>query len=397
MNGSWSSKKAEIPIDIVILMIAGLAMVIAGLLLFPIYAGRLPYYENGLHGLVIFIFALQMTVLAKTPFGDLSERTLPVLIFGILAAGVGIITCFIPDLLGSIPRIVLFLCFGPGGLFLLLRMFISKDKFRLWKNEGGILVKLAFNCALLYSLSIFISALLLKGDLVSGPAAASAVLLYGILVLSLCIVLYKVYTIYPEAMKKSAGKIRLSDERAVILITGVLMVLLGILLIPVTLGLLPFSGSAQLGLLVVIISLQMIAFGSTPLGSFDRTWPFVFLGLFFASMGVVSCIVPGIMLPYLTITIAFLNIVGGSIPLVRMLMSLSVEKKEGGRAPLPPILIRLAVTQVVINALSIVFGTSMLVRNLIPGPVIGIVLAADGIALLYLLVILSKIDRMAHG
>jgi hypothetical protein len=396
MSAGWYSKRADIPSDLVILLIAGLTMVIAGLLLFAVYSGKVPYYENGLYGLLIFIYALQITVLGKTPFGGISQRTLPVLMLGIIIACIGIVTCFVPYLLKSIPRAMLFMCFGPGGMILLLQMLFSKDKFPLWKKKGGILMKLAVNCAALYSLSIVISILLLDKDFIPESLTAFSVLLYGLLILSLTAVLYKVYALYPAAAKRPPGGISLSDERAVILITGIFMVLLGLLLIPVTFGLLPFSGSAQLGLLVVIMSIQMTAFGNTPLRSFTRTWPLVFLGLLFASMGIISCIVPGIMLPWLTLIIAFLNIGGGAIPLVKMLTSLfSGEQKK--TAQMPPVITKLLITQTTLNTLSIIFGTSMLIRNLIPGPVIGIVLTANGAVLLYLLSLLSKIDMLNEG
>ncbi len=396
MSAGWYSKRADIPSDLVILLIAGLTMVIAGLLLFAVYSGKVPYYENGLYGLLIFIYALQITVLGKTPFGGISQRTLPVLMLGIIIACIGIVTCFVPDLLKSIPRAMLFMCFGPGGMILLLQMLFSKDKFPLWKKKGGILMKLAVNCAALYSLSIVISILLLDKDFIPESLTAFSVLLYGLLILSLTAVLYKVYALYPAAAKRPPGGISLSDERVVILITGIFMVLLGLLLIPVTFGLLPFSGSAQLGLLVVIMSIQMTAFGNTPLRSFTRTWPLVFLGLLFASMGIISCIVPGIMLPWLTLIIAFLNIGGGAIPLVKMLTSLfSGEQKK--TAQMPPVITKLLITQTTLNTLSIIFGTSMLIRNLIPGPVIGIVLTANGAVLLYLLSLLSKIDMLNEG
>ena len=396
MSAGWYSKRADIPSDLVILLIAGLTMVIAGLLLFAVYSGKVPYYENGLYGLLIFIYALQITVLGKTPFGGISQRTLPVLMLGIIIACIGIVTCFVPDLLKSIPRAMLFMCFGPGGMILLLQMLFSKDKFPLWKKKGGILMKLAVNCAALYSLSIVISILLLDKDFIPESLTAFSVLLYGLLILSLTAVLYKVYALYPAAAKRPPGGISLSDERAVILITGIFMVLLGLLLIPVTFGLLPFSGSAQLGLLVVIMSIQMTAVGNTPLRSFTRTWPLVFLGLLFASMGIISCIVPGIMLPWLTLIIAFLNIGGGAIPLVKMLTSLfSGEQKK--TAQMPPVITKLLITQTTLNTLSIIFGTSMLIRNLIPGPVIGIVLTANGAVLLYLLSLLSKIDMLNEG
>ncbi|MGE4445827.1 MAG: hypothetical protein AB7C92_04150 [Synergistaceae bacterium] len=393
MFGGWSSKKADIPIDLVILMIAGLTMTIAGLLLFAVYAGTVPYYENGLYGLLIFIYALQITVLGKTPFGDVPQRPLPVLILGIFVACVGIITCFIPELLKGIPRFILFICFGPGGILLLLQMFFSKDKFPLWRKKGGILMTLAANCTAVYSLSVFISILLIDQNYISGGFISFSVLLYGVLIFTLTAVLFKIYALYPDAAERPSAGVQLSDDRAVILITGVFMVLLGILLIPVTIGLLPFSGSAQLGLLVVIMSIQMIAFGNTPLRSFTRTWPLVFLGLIFASMGIISCIVPGILVPCLTMIIALLNIGGGGIPLVKMIHSRS-GKKGRGSADVPSIIKRLFLTQSTLNILSIVFGVSMLIKNLIPGPVIGVVLTANGIVLLYLLSILAKIDEM---
>lgn len=393
MFGGWSSKKADIPIDLVILVIAGLTMVIAGLLLFASYAGKVSYYENGLFGLLIFIYALQITVLGKTPFGDVPQRPLSVLILGIFVACIGIITCFIPDLLKGIPRFILFICFGPGGILLLLQMFFSKDKFPLWRKKGGILMALAVNCTAVYSLSVFISILLIDKNYISGGLISFSVLLYGVLVFTLTAVLFKIYALYPDAAERPSAGVQLSDDRAVILITGVFMVLLGILLIPVTIGLLPFSGSAQLGLLVVIMSIQMIAFGNTPLRSFTRTWPLVFMGLIFASMGIISCIVPGILVPCLTLIIALLNIGGGVIPLVKMIHSRS-GKKGRGSADVPSIIKKLFLTQSTLNILSIVFGVSMLINNLIPGPVIGVVLTANGIVLLYLISILAKIDEM---
>ncbi|NLW61582.1 MAG: hypothetical protein GX056_04150 [Synergistaceae bacterium] len=377
-------------------MIAGLTMVIAGLLLFPVYLGLLPYYENGLYGLLIFIYALQITVLGKTPFGDVPQRPLSVLILGIFVACVGIITCFIPDLLKEIPRFLLFICFGPGGIILLLQMFFSKGKFPMWRKKGGILMTLALNCAAVYSLSIFISILLIDKNFISGGLVAFSVLLYGVLIFFLTAVLYKIYALYPDNTERQSGGVKLSDDRAVILITGVFMVVLGILLIPVTIGLLPFSGSAQLGLLVVIMSLQMVAFGNTPIRSFSRTWPLVWLGLFFGSLGIISCIIPWILVPTLTFIIALLNIGGGAIPFIKMLLSKQRDKGTD-RGFVPQVIKRLFLTQMLLNILSVVFGTSMLVKNLIPGPVIGIVLTANGSVLLYLLTLLFKIDEMKMG
>lgn len=393
MRDRWSSKKADIPIDLVILIIAGMTMVIAGLLLFAVYAGIVPYYENGLYGLLIFIYAMQITVLGKTPFGDVSNRSLPLLILGIMVACVGIITSFIPDLLKNIPKVILFICFGPGGLLLLLQLFLSKDKFPLWKKKGGIFAILAVNCAAIYSLSVFISLLLINKNFVTGRFTAFSVLLYGALIFSLSVVLFRIYALHPASTQRPYGETLLPDDRTVILITGVFMVLLGILLIPVSIGLLPFSGSAQLGLLIVIMSIQMVAFGNTPIRSFTRTWPVVSVGLFFASMGIVSCIIPNILVPCLTVIIALLNIGGGVIPLTKLVSS-RLRDKRAERTDVLPIITKLYLTQITLNVLSIIFGTSMLIKNLIPGLVIGVVLTANGVVLLYLLSILSEIDKI---
>ena len=50
--------RSDVPLEVVILLLAGIALLITGILLFPVYAGTLPYYENGLYGLLLFIFAL---------------------------------------------------------------------------------------------------------------------------------------------------------------------------------------------------------------------------------------------------------------------------------------------------------------------------------------------------
>jgi hypothetical protein len=59
-----------------------LVMLVAGTLLLPVSKGALPYYENGLYGLLLFIFALQMVTLGRTPFGDAPRSR------GLMAAGV---------------------------------------------------------------------------------------------------------------------------------------------------------------------------------------------------------------------------------------------------------------------------------------------------------------------
>lgn len=384
--------EADLPLEVVILLISGLMLLITGVLLFPVSAGALPYYENGLYGLLLVMFALQMITLGKTPFGDM-RRSLSLLAVGVVIAAVGIATCFIPDVLSRIPRMLLFLCFGPGGFLLLLQMCLAKDKLRTWLHYGGIFRHLILGCSAVYVLSMLIGLLIWKQRLLTTPLTAVIVLIFGAAIVYLACVLRKIYSAYPEAEKRGAGDVALSTDQAMILLMGIFMLLLGVLLIPVNLGLLPFSGSAQLGLLMVIFAVQMLATGSSPLGPFPRSRLMILFGLLFAALGVISCIIPEILVPLLTVLVGVLNILGGVITLWKICMPL-LKNAEASSGPAPPVLRKLFAAQLTMNLLTILFGTSMLVSRLIPGLVLGVILAANGCVLLYLLHILTVLAKM---
>jgi hypothetical protein len=231
----------------------------------------------------------------------------------------------------------------------------------------------------------------MKPDRVGTPQMASVAMLFGISLVYLACVLQKISRRYPFARLRSEADGGLSMDHAMLLLTGVFMLLLGLLLVPVCLGLLPFSASGQLGLLMVIFAIQMLATGSTPIGAFPRTWLMVLLGSVFAALGVISCIIPGILVMPLTFLVGVLNIAGGIIGIVRVV--LPVLKAGKSTAPAPTILRKINAALLVMNLLTILFGTTMLVSSLIPGLIVGGVLAANGCVLLYLLyqmVVLEK-------
>lgn len=392
---AWSEwailKEADLPLEVVILIIGGMAMLIAGILLFPVAVGTLPYYENGFYGLLLIIFALQMITLGKTPAGDM-PRSKPVLAAGVVIAAVGILTCFIP-IPAHLPRVLLFLSFGPGGFLLLLQMCFAGDKLRSWSRYGGIFRHLIFGCTAVYLLSMLIALLIWQRNLLTTPVTGVAVLVFGVAILYLAVVLRKVYRSYPEAEARPGGDVELSSDQALLLLTGVFMLLLGALLVPVGLGLIPFSGSAQLGLLMVIFAVQMLASGSTPIGPFPRSWLVVAFGLLFATLGIVSCLIPEILVPALTVLVGVLNILGGVIGLAKMRAS-RPGPAAGAREPVHPVLARLFAAQLTMNLLSIMFGTSMLIPGIVPAPIIGVILAGNGCVLLYLLSILIALDKI---
>lgn len=383
-------REAYLPLEVAILLIAGLAMVITGGLLLPVAAGVLPYYEGGLYGLLLVIFALQTVTLGKTPFGD-APRTTPVIAVGATLAAVGIITCFVPDLLGDIPRILLVVAFGLGGLTLLLRASLAPDRYRTWWRLGGVLRHLVVSSASVYVGSMVVALLLLRPGMLTVPATAVVVLAYGVAILYLAVVLRAVYGRYPEAGGGGSRDGGLSTEHAMILLMGIFMILLGATLVPVNFGALPFSGSAQLGLLMVFFAVQMLATGSTPIGVFPRTRPMVAAGLIFAAAGIVSAIIPDLLVVLLIVLVGVLNILGGVVTLSKQIAPLLKGAAEP-RVPTSPILARLFVVQIVMGLVSILFGASMLVSQLIPGLVLGVILAANGAVLLYELHLLRALE-----
>ena len=382
----------DLPLEVAVLLIAGMTMLITGGLLFPVASGVLPYYENGLYGLLLVIFALQIVTMGKTPFGDVRRSKL-LIAGGVGVAAIGIVTCFIPGIPGQIPRGLLVLCFGPGSFLLLIQMLLAKAKLQTWITNGRLFRHLIFSCSAVYVLSILIALLIWQQTLLTTPATAAGSLIYGASIVYLACVLRNIYGAYPAAEKPCKGEVDLSADQAVLMLMGIFMLLLGILLIPVNLGLFPFSGSAQLGLLMVIFAVQMLASGSTPIGPFPRSWLMVLFGLVFAAMGIVSCIIPEILVPFLTVFVGVLNVLGGIIPLAKTCIS-RLRKSADLHEPDLPVLTKLFATQVTLNLLSILFGSSMLVSQLIPGLVVGVILAANGVVLLYLVYILTILDGM---
>ena len=74
-----------------------------------------------------------------------------------------------------------------------------------------------------------------------------------------------------------------------------------------------------------------------------------------------------------------------------------LKKPAGPAKQAPPILTKLFTVQVTLNLLAMAFGTSMLIPNLVPGMLIGLILAANGGVLLYLLRILVVLDKMRRA
>jgi hypothetical protein len=180
---------------------------------------------------------------------------------------------------------------------------------------------------------------------------------------------------------------------AIVIPIGVLLVLLGLLLFPVNMGSLPFSPDGQLGLLLVIMAIQMLALGETPMGHYRRSRLLIAIGVAFAAAGSFSCIVPGVLTGIIQLLLALLNIAGGGILLAKQF--LPVLQGARGTAAVPaalhPLQRRLLATQTLLNCVSILFGISMLLPGLIPGMVTAGIVVVNGLLLFALVAILMKI------
>jgi hypothetical protein len=178
---------------------------------------------------------------------------------------------------------------------------------------------------------------------------------------------------------------------------GILLTFLGMLLFPVNLGLLPFSPDGQFGLLLTIMAIQMMALGDTPLGQYRRSWWMVILGIGFAGLGIVSCIVPGLLTGMIQILLGVLNLFGGAVLLVKQRF-LPVPHKDktpaAGPGTVPPVLRKLTNTQTGLNIVAIAFGLSMLVPGVLPGLAVAGILVVNGLLLFLLAYCLRRVNRL---
>lgn len=459
----------DLSLEIIVLLIFGLFMALVGLLLLPIQRGALPHAPDSTHGLFLVLLSLQAITLGKTPFGDFRRSWLLVA----LGAGVGVVGmvgCFIPGLPREPLRLLVGLVLTAGGLTLLLGLLVARDRARLWLRGPAPLRHLTLAAGLVYGFSLLAGLVTLFPGLPAQHHTAILLLAFGASFFYLAGSLREVRRRFPIPIPPSPSpapasapggldraegrsgwsqmRARLGEEAAlspapaILFLLAVLLGLLGILLFPVSRGLLPFSPDGQLGLMLVLMAIQMLALGDTPVGRFRRSGWLVAVGLGFAGAGIFACIVPGILTSSLQLLLGVLNLGGGLVLLTGQLWQRRRERekdkereregyketegerekdkdKEKEKAPvrqslaidpglaadpgspsrvptLPPPLARLAVTQTLLNLVGIGFGLSMLVPGMLPLPVIAGILILNGGLLTQLALILRQLDAITN-
>ncbi len=408
-------EESDLSLEVVVLLIFGVFWLLFGLLLFKIYTGDLPYNLDSTYGLFLVIVSFQMITMGKTPFGDL-RRSWALVVIGIGTAILGIVTCFIPGyftrFLQTLVGIVLF----AGGIALFMQLCISERKARMWIKIAGILRQLTIACALVYALTIISGLITLFPGLRADPRTAIVVMFYGMSFFYLSWCIWKVARTYgPEKPDDSATTIIRSSDRvdsqgrfslfreaslplspAILILSGFLNILLGLLLFPIGLGMLPFSPDGQLGLLLTIMAIQMMTLGDTPLGQYTRSWFMIIVGIVFAGLGAVSCIVPGMLTGMIQILLGLLTIMTGAAFFIRLFLEKLHVMRTSPEVPIavPPIVRRLARTQIVVSAMTIAFGVFMLLPGLVPGLVVAVILLIIGPLLFIMASLIQKVAIM---
>ena len=421
LSPTCGTEHADLSLEIIILLIFGLFMALFGLLLPGIQRGALPYAPDSTHGLFLVLLAFQAITLGKTPFGDFRRSWLLVAL-GTGAAVAGMMGCFIPGLLREPLRLLVGFLLTSGGLTLLLGLLISRDKARLWLRGPAPLRHLTLAAGLVYALTLVAGLVTLLPGLSPPPYTAILLLACGASFFYLAGCLREVRRRYPTRIPPRSAKApggteppgrapglsalltHLGEEAALSLapaflfLLAVLLSLLGILFFPVSLGLLPFSPDGQLGLLLVLMAIQMLAMGETPAGKFQRSGWLVAAGMGFAGLGIFACIIPGVLTSTLQTLLGLLNL-GGSLVLLAGRLRVRGRQRLAAdpgsppfSAPLTAPLGKLAVTQTLLNLVGIGFGLSTLLPGLVPLPVIAGILILNGVLLFQLALILRQLE-----
>ena len=406
-------EESDLSLEVVILLIVGVFSLIFGLLLFKIHTGALPYTPDSTYGIFLVIVSFQIITMGKTPFGDL-RRSWMLILIGIATAILGMAACFIPGVLSEIVRILVGIILFAGGIALILQLFFSEDKAKTWMKNPGILQQLTIACSLVYVLMIILGLITLLPGFTTDYQTAVFLIIYGFSIFYLAWCIQKVARLFSEEIKnqtldiqnsdntKSSGRFKLFQEASlpvslsVIILLGTLITLLGFVLFSVVKGMLPFSTDGELGLLLVILAIQIMALGETPMGQYKRSWLLIVIGIIFAAFGIFSCIVPGIFTVMIYLLIAVLNILGSSILIIKRFLPIlhDIRFPPAEVVPVPPIVIKLLVTSTFLNIASIAFGLSMLKPGLIHGMVIAVILVINGILFFAVAYFIGKLTQI---
>lgn len=151
---------------------------------------------------------------------------------------------------------------------------------------------------------------------------------------------------------------------------GVLMILLGSLILLRVLGVFPpLNADSELGLLLVLTSLQMLALGEVVGSHLTRSWLLITIGMVFAALGIFSCIVPGILTDVIEPLLGIQNLITGIVLLTTQIIAptlYGIRKPPAQKITLPPIIKKMYVVITITSIVIILFGINALAPLLLP-------------------------------
>ena len=380
----YIAKRPEIDlsIEVVILVVGGVYFFLFGVLLFLIDKGILPYSEGSMYGIFVVLVSMQIITMGKTPFGDFF-RSWFIVIIGLLTAMIGTLAIFFPMYLNVGIRILAALIVLAYGSFGLLQLFTSRDKARIWMKVPGILQQLTIACVLVYGIELVLGIITLLPGIIPNPLSAVLCLIFGISIFFLARCIHVVTRQYGHGKENAASATPSSKSRFFLFrevsltvgntfnaYLGCLLILLGFLIFLMILGIFPsFNTDGQVGVLLVLTSLQLLALGEFVGSHVTRSWLVVAFGLLCAAAGIFSCIVPGILTGIIQPLLGLQNIVTGVLLLATQIIAPTLY---GIRHPLaepvaiPPIIKRLFLVLIVTAIVTILFGINMIAPFLLP-------------------------------
>ena len=322
---AFLKQRGEVGLSIeeVLLLVFGVFFVLYGLLLFPVLTGALRYSLDSADGLFLVIVSLQVITMGKTPFGDL-RRSWILVIVGIALAMLGSLDIFTPGSLTVPVSILTGVILVVGGVSQLVQLFISEEKAKTWLKVPGILQHLTIACGVVWVLGVLLGILTLSGVVAgnvvlvpgnpAGPLVAVLLLSFGLSFFYLTWCIQKVTRSYPPQETKNSAREQMTSENppsqdgfsvfrgaslsltdAFGLFRGVLITFIGLLYYGVYFGGMPLNQSGRLGLLLILTSLILLWEGLFLGRQYRRSWWLMTIGIVFAGMGIISCIVPGIL------------------------------------------------------------------------------------------------------
>lgn len=192
-----------------------------------------------------------------------------------------------------------------------------------------------------------------------------------------------------ENVQQTVRRSDLTLEIVIILIFGIFMTLFGLLGLRIQSGDLPYNPNGTYGLLLVIISLQIITLGKTPFGTHRRSWILVLLGIGIAVPGTIACFISGFIEEFVRVLVGIIMTAGGTILILQL-----VCIRAGPWIRTSGILRHLIVACGLVYLMEILFGIISLTPCIRPGLVTTVLSITFGISLFYLAWTLTRVTRL---